>query len=108
MRVPAERLRALAHAAFEAVGVPPEDARAGGDVLWTGEMMGISTHGVRRIVFYVQRILDGAIEPRPEIALHRGAPGVTVVDGGNGLGPVVGSRGVEEAMRLAASTARSA
>lgn len=102
--VPAPELRAMCHAAFEAAGVPPEDARAAGDVLWTGEMMGISTHGVRRLSFYIPRIHDGAIRARPAIRLQRTGPAVTVVDGGNGLGPVVGSRGTDEAMRLAAES----
>ena len=59
--------RALAHAVFETAGVPADDARAAGDTPWTGDMMGIGTRGVRRLVFHVQRIRDGAIQPRPDI-----------------------------------------
>lgn len=101
VRIPAARLRELSHAALQAAGVPAQDARAGGDILWTGEMMGISTHGVRRLIFYIQRIRDGAIAPRPELRIEQPAAGTVVIDGGNGLGPVVGSRGVAEAIRVA-------
>lgn len=104
VRVPAETLRALATASFRAVGVPEDDARAAGDVLWLGEMMGISTHGTRRLITYVQRIRDGAIAADPDIAYQRGAPSITVIDGANGLGPVVGSRGAAQAITLATDT----
>lgn len=104
VRIPAARLRELSHAALQAAGVPAEDARAGGDILWTGEMMGISTHGVRRLIFYIQRIRDGAIAPRPDLRIEQPGAGTVVIDGGNGLGPVVGSRGVAEALRVARET----
>ena len=104
VRVPADELRELAAAAFRAIGVPEADAQAAGDVLWMGEMMGISTHGTRRLITYVQRVRDGAIAADPKSGYARKAPSITVVDGANGLGPVVGSRGAAEAMALAAAT----
>ncbi|MCB9871595.1 MAG: Ldh family oxidoreductase [Ectothiorhodospiraceae bacterium] len=104
VRVPCDELRALTHAALEAVGVPPADAADAGDVLWRAQMMGITTHGVRRLIPYIQRIHDGAIDPNPTIEHVRKAPSITVIDGGNGLGPVIGSRGTAEAIRLARET----
>src|SRR3546814_15738344 len=86
-RVPADELRRLARASVRAVGVPEADADAAGDVLWMGEMMGISTHGTRRLITYIQRIHDGAIKADPDIRYDRTAPSITVIDGDDGLGP---------------------
>ena len=104
IRVPADELRELARASFRAVGVPETDADAAGDVLWMGEMMGIGTHGTRRLITYIQRIHDGAIKADPDIRYDRTAPSITVIDGDDGLGPVVGSRGAAEAIARARET----
>lgn len=101
IKVEAREMRDVARKAFVAAGVPDDQARMAGDILWTGEMMGISTHGVRRIITYVQRIHDGAINPAPAIDVARSTPSLCVIDGDNGLGPVVGSVGVGEAIAMA-------
>ncbi|MEM8977502.1 MAG: Ldh family oxidoreductase [Pseudomonadota bacterium] len=104
IRVDAEDLRVIVRDAFAAVGVPGDEATMAADVLWTGEMMGISTHGVRRVITYVQRIHDGAINPKPNVTTDTSSPSLSVLDGDNGLGPVVGSYGAKEAIRRASET----
>ena len=102
--VESAEMRDVARQAIIAAGVPGDDAAYAGDILWTAELMGITTHGVRRIITYVQRILDGAINPRPNIQIEQTAPSLALVDGNNGMGPVVGSYGLNEAFRLAEET----
>lgn len=104
IRVEAGELRTIARQAIEAAGVPADEAADAGDILWTAELMGITTHGLRRIITYVQRIHDGAINPRPKVKVEQTAPSLSLVCGDNGLGPVVGSYGVKEAIRLAEET----
>ena len=104
IRVDAAELRGIVRDAFVAVGVPDDDAAMAADILWTGEMMGISTHGVRRTITYVQRIHDGAINAKPDIKIDSTSPSMSVVDGDDGLGPVVGSYGAKEAIRRATET----
>ena len=104
IRVEAGELRTIARQAIEAAGVPADEAADAGDILWIAELMGITTHGLRRIITYVQRIHDGAINPRPKINVEQTAPSLSLVNGDNGLGPVVGSYGVREAIRLAEET----
>ena len=96
-----DALHRLCQAAFERVGVPSDDADAAADILVVGDMMGISTHGTRRVIIYSQRILDGAIDPNPTITVDDKSPSLALIDGGNGLGPVIGSRGVAHALRSA-------
>ena len=104
IRVDPAELRTVSIQAFVAAGVPETEATHAGDVLWTAELMGITTHGVRRIITYVQRIHDRAITPRPDIKVEQTAPSMAVVDGNNGLGPVVGTRGAKLATSLAKKT----
>src|SRR3546814_10952421 len=104
IRVPADELRRLARASFRAVGVPEADADAAGDVLWMGELMGISTHGTRRLITYIQRIHDGAIKADPDIRSDRTAPSLTVLARDDGPGPVVCRRGAAEAIPRARQT----
>lgn len=101
IRIPKAELHTVCRAAFERVGVPSPDADAAADILVVGDLMGISTHGTRRVIIYCQRILDGAIVADPEITVEERSPCLAVIDGGNGMGPVVGSRGVAAAVRLA-------
>ena len=67
IRIPKDDLHNVCRAAFERVGVPRDDADAAADILVVGDLMGISTHGTRRVIIYCQRILDGAIVADPEI-----------------------------------------
>jgi len=99
-----EPLRALAARALEARGVPPEDALDCARILVLGDLLGLSTHGVSRIESYVERICLGGIAARPSIHVERPAPAIARVDGGNGLGPVVGLRALGEAMAMARET----
>lgn len=104
VHVPSDELRTVARQAFVAVGVSEEEAKRAGDILWTAERMGLTTHGVRRIIFYVQRVHDGAINPTASIKVERTAPSMAVIDGDRGLGPIVGARGVDEAIAMARET----
>ena len=87
--------------ALQRVGVPEEDARTTVEILLWADLRGISTHGIRRLLMYIPRIRKGLMKPRPEITVESPAPGVRIVSGDDGLGPVVGARGMREAIDLA-------
>ena len=101
IRIQKDELHTVCRSAFERVGVPSDDADAAADILVVGDLMGISTHGTRRVIIYCQRILDGAIVADPDISVDERSPCLALIDGGNGMGPVIGSRGVATAIRLA-------
>ncbi|MBA3519787.1 MAG: Ldh family oxidoreductase [Rhizobiales bacterium] len=99
-RMAATELQALAASALEAVGIPGEDARAAAEILVFADLVGIHTHGLARLSPYIARLRDGAFNPRPAIRIRRrGATGI--VDGDNGLGPVVGRAGIRLAIEIA-------
>src|SRR3546814_19548893 len=90
IRVPADELRRLARASFRAVGVPEADADAAGDVLWMGDLMGISTQGTPRLITYIQRTHYGAINADLDIRYDWRAKSIHEIVGADGLMPMDG------------------
>ncbi|MDH3229424.1 MAG: Ldh family oxidoreductase [Alphaproteobacteria bacterium] len=100
----ADEIRKLAVRAFTRAGVGDGDAHETVDILMTGEMMGIPTHGVIRVPEYIRRIGLGGINVAPHIRVDRRAPALAVVDADNALGPVAGMRGLRAALEMAQET----
>jgi L-2-hydroxycarboxylate dehydrogenase (NAD+) len=83
------------------MGVPDGDAEATADVLVSANLRGIDSHGVARTRRYVQGLRDGVMLARPEIQVVRETAVTALVDGGAGLGQVVGVRAMRMAMEKA-------
>lgn len=103
VRVPVERLRAFAQAAFEGVGVAPPDAAIAAEVLLASDLRGIESHGVGRLKMYYDWIKKGIISPRVRFEVVREGPTTAVVDAHTSLGHPVAHR----AMELAIAKARA-
>lgn len=101
--VSSDEVARLACEALVRVGMPETDAEAAAEILVSADLQGIDTHGVRRLGPYVARIRDGVFNPRPEIRVAARTAAAAVVDGGDGLGPVVGLKGLRLAVELAAA-----
>lgn len=97
-------LTELATTALVGLGLTRKDAADAARVLTLAEMFGLSTHGVGRIESYGERLQINGINPRPSISLEQIAPALIRVDGDNGVGPLVGMRALEAAMKAAATT----
>src|SRR6476659_10400109 len=83
---------------FEKLGLTPEDAAEGADVLTMTDLRGVETHGVSNMLrAYVRDYKAGKLDPSPGWRIEREAPAAAVIDAGKRLGIIVGSR----AMRLA-------
>ena len=91
-------------ALFEAAGLTAADAHLCGDWLVDAEASGVSSHGVARVSMYLDALRRGKIAARPLVAVERSRPGVVLVDGGNGMGPVVGAVAIDHAISVAAET----
>lgn len=62
-------LRVAVIAIFEKMGLTPEDATDGADMLITADLRGIETHGVsNKMRDYVQQYTSGELSPRPNLA----------------------------------------
>ena len=100
-RLTADSLTALTEAAFRGLGLTAEDAGLVAQVLVTADLFGISTHGVSRIESYGERLAVGGIAARPDIRVNTVAPVIARLDGGNGVGPLVGMRSLQAGMEIA-------
>ncbi len=96
-----EKLREIGIQSLLRVGVPEEDARTTVEILLCADLRGVSTHGIQRLLMYIPRIRQGLMNPCPAITVHSPTPALRIVSGNDGLGPVVGSRGMREAIDLA-------
>jgi LDH2 family malate/lactate/ureidoglycolate dehydrogenase len=97
-------LTALSNRALERAGLNPADAAITSDILIKADMIGIPTHGVVRLSSYTGRLRGGAVDAAAKPAVDMRAPSLAIVDGQNGLGPVVAMVALESAMQMAAET----
>ena len=97
----AAALEALAARAFEGLGVTAAQAADAARILVLGDLFGHHTHGVGRIESYGERLDLGGINRAPRLRVLELAPALAVVDGDNGLGPVIGMRALRECMARA-------
>ena len=97
-------LRALAVAALTAAGAQPQHAAWTADILVEGDMMGLGTHGVLRLLTYCERLRLGGIKAEADIAVERKAPSLALVDGDNGLGPAVAMAALDAGLEMAAES----
>jgi LDH2 family malate/lactate/ureidoglycolate dehydrogenase len=102
--IAADELTGLATSALATVGLTPASAETIADVLVTADLFGIHTHGVLRIPQYLERVGVGGINPRADITTTHVAPALSLVDGDNGIGPLVASTALDAALRSAQDT----
>lgn len=98
---PIDALREFSTRVFLHFGIPKKDAAQAADVLACADLRGIDSHGVARLYSYFGLLNEGRINPKPKISVIRSTPSTATVDGGNGLGLVVGPRANRIAMDLA-------
>ena len=96
------RMEAFMTQAFEAIGVPAEDAKICAAVLIESDKRGIDSHGVGRFKpIYIDRINEGIQHPVTEFEIVREGPTTAVIDGHDGMGHVIGVKSMELAIKKA-------
>jgi L-2-hydroxycarboxylate dehydrogenase (NAD+) len=89
---------------FEKMGLTPDDAAEGADVLTMTDLRGVETHGVSNMLrAYVRDYKAGKLDPTPGWRVVRESPGTAVIDAERRLGIIIGPK----AMRLAIEKART-
>lgn len=86
---------------LERLDVPADDAREVSGCLTKAELRGVDSHGMVRLPVYSRRLQAGVVNARPVIQRLASGTAAALIDGGNGLGPVVGARAMEAALDLA-------
>lgn len=100
-RVPAAALRDWAVGCLRAHDLDQDDAVCLADSLVQTSLWGIDSHGIARLPHYLNRLSHGSILARPRIRVTRSGPATAQVDGGQGLGIIVGHRANALAIELA-------
>lgn len=103
-RYPYQGLLTFSSKILERLEVPGPDAAEVAGCLVSADLRGIHSHGVVRLPVYARRLQAKVVRPNPRIQSVHLSSSVAVVDGDNGLGPVVGSRAMELAMKIAADS----
>lgn len=101
--VEAGALREFVQRLFVAAGLAGDDASTMADSVLSAELRGTRSHGLIRLPFLVNRLLDAGANSHPAIRVVREAPATALLDGDGALGPVTATR----AMALAIEKARS-
>ena len=79
-------LRKFVGELFEKAGLPPKDADAVADVLVKTDLRGVFSHGTRLAPQYLQHILDGHMNPRPNPRVDRETAAMALIDADRGVG----------------------
>ncbi len=86
---------------FMSSGMSKDDADFHANALVQSNLWGIDSHGVMRAPAYFGRMLNGAINVKPDIKVTKGGLGLTVVDGDAGAGFIVGRAAMNRAIEQA-------
>jgi len=101
MNVPEKELRKVGKAAMDQAGLPAAQAEMALNILISADLQGISTHGTSRLPIYLKRMERGLINSNPQLHFSQPSPILRVLDGDDGLGPVVGMTGLKEGIKIA-------
>ncbi len=86
---------------FVKLGVPRKDAQITSDVLVASDLRGIPSHGVARLMRYVDGIRAGTILPKAKPKIIKETSTTAAVDGRSGLGQPAGYFGMSLAIKKA-------
>lgn len=100
-RFDAAALRKFGADVFAKAGLPLRDSALVSQCLVQADLWGQSGHGLQRIPMYMDRLRAGVVKPVPNIKVERKAAAASMVDGDDGMGFVVATQAVDEAIALA-------
>ncbi len=98
VRIDEAALLDLATRALVAGGMRAEEAALAARILVLADLFGLSTHGISRVPQYLGRVTVGGIDARADVTVERVMPALAMVDGANGIGPLVGMKALEAAL----------
>lgn len=96
MLVPADELLELATAVLVTAGTPADSAEVVAGSLVLSNLMGHDSHGVRRLVRYVDEVHSGRIDPAARPVADEVRPGAVVVHGRRAFGQLSAGQAVRE------------
>ncbi len=101
IRVDVETLRAFTSSIFRKLGAAEEESRIWTDVLIEASLRGVDSHGILVLPMYASMIEAGGISLNATVNIVQDNGPTLLLDGGNGIGPLVASRAMELALERA-------
>lgn len=101
VRVNTKELEDFIKKVFLKLGVNEEDARVTANVMVRADRRGIESHGVARLQRYINDIKRGVIKINAEIKTIVETPVSLVIDGGGGIGQVIGFKTMKRCIEKA-------
>lgn len=102
LRIAADDLKRTAAGLLMKQGVSRDDAALVGEVLAAADLRGIESHGVGRLdSYYLSRLRQGLINPRPRIQTINDFGATFLLDNDNGLGHPACYRAMQKCIALA-------
>lgn len=102
IRVPAAAMRQFVFELFRAGGAPTEDAELLAELLVGNDLRCVFSHGTGATARYIPLLLEGRVNPRPQIKTLDESDTTLVLDGDGGLGYLPCHRGSQRALAKAA------
>lgn len=96
-----ENLRLFCQQAYQAAGVPEDEAFIVADLLARADLRGVESHGVTRLPIYILRLQKNYVRPKVELNKIRGKGSVAFYEAHGSMGHVVSQYLMEEAIKLA-------
>ena len=101
VRIDAQSMRLFIEELFMVTGLSKEDAQFHADALVMSNMWGIDSHGVIRVPAYFNRMMNGAINTKPDIRKIRGSGFLEVLDADRAAGFIGARAGMQRGIDLA-------
>jgi LDH2 family malate/lactate/ureidoglycolate dehydrogenase len=101
IRVPPEEMSRLVARLFEKAGAGRQDAELMAHLLVQTDLRGVFSHGTWQTTGYARLMLNGRVNPAPNIRVVRETPTTRVLDGDGGMGHIPCFRGAEWAIATA-------
>ena len=104
----AEYLEGVSKKLFVGAGVAPEEAEIVSRSLVTGNLMGLDSHGIIRVIQYLDLMAENQIIPGAKLEVVKETPALVIAKGGWGFGQVIARQAAELAIEKARQTGLAA
>ena len=102
--IDAEKLHDFARKLCETAGLSSDDADLMARLQVQTDLRGVHSHGTRALPGYLNLVLDGKLNPKPNLRIVTEGPSYAVVDGDNGMGHLASALAMETAIEKAKDT----
>ena len=99
--VDATQLHNFAQTLCEKAGLRPEDAEQMAELQVQTDLRGVHSHGTRALPGYLNLVLEGKMNPKPDLRIVTEGPSFAVVDGDNGMGHLASTFAMQTAIAKA-------